>query len=248
LIVAGVVDEEYESIGAEALVQKWKADAAVVAEPTDLQVAVGHKGFSWVEVVAEGRAAHGSRPRDGRDAILRMGRVLGRLEALDRTLQAKAPHPIQGTASLHASFITGGRELSTYPDRCALQMERRTVSGEAAEIALEEAQAIIAALRREDPEFAATARFLFGRLAYETPQGHFLPGALETALAKIGRQTKRSGMSFWTDAAVLGHAGIPSVIFGPGGEGLHGVEEYVRLNEVVACHDALVELARALCC
>jgi acetylornithine deacetylase len=247
LIIAGVVDEEYESIGAEALVQELKADAAVVTEPTDLQVAVGHKGFSWVEIVAEGRAAHGSRPQDGRDAILRMGRILGRLEELDRALQAKAPHPIQGTASLHASFITGGRELSTYPDRCVLQMERRSVSGEAAETALDEAQAIIAALRQEDPEFAATARFLFGRLAYETPSGHFLPGALEAALAGIGRQTKRSGMSFWTDAAVLGHAGIPSVIFGPGGEGLHGVEEYVRLEEVLACHDALVELARALC-
>ena len=88
LVIAAVVDEEYASIGADALVKEWRADGAVVTEPTDLQVAIGHKGFAWIDIVTRGRAAHGSRPRDGRDAIMRMGRVLQRLEALDRTLQA----------------------------------------------------------------------------------------------------------------------------------------------------------------
>src|SRR5215471_20854911 len=109
LVIAAVIDEEYASIGAEALVTKWKADAAVVGEPTDLKIAVGHKGFEWVEITTEGIAAHGSRPADGRDAIMRMGRVLSRLEKLDRALQSRAPHAIHGTASLHASIITGGR-------------------------------------------------------------------------------------------------------------------------------------------
>ena len=80
LIVAAVVDEEYASIGADALVTRWTADAAVVTEPTDLQIAIGHKGFAWFEVETRGRAAHGSRPLEGRDAILRMGRVLHALE------------------------------------------------------------------------------------------------------------------------------------------------------------------------
>src|SRR6478672_5547042 len=84
LVIAAVVDEEYASIGADALVRDWKADAAVVTEPTDLQIAVGHKGFAWAAIETRGRAAHGSRPTDGRDAILRMGRVLTRLERLDR--------------------------------------------------------------------------------------------------------------------------------------------------------------------
>ena len=83
-IVAAVVDEEHSSIGADALVKSWRADAAVVTEPTDLEIAVGHKGFAWVDVVVEGKAAHGSRPADGQDAILRLGRVLARLEQLDR--------------------------------------------------------------------------------------------------------------------------------------------------------------------
>src|SRR5438128_11661089 len=113
MLLAAVVDEEYASIGADALVTKWKADAAVVGEPTDMKIAVGHKGVEWVEVSTEGVAAHGSRPKDGRDAILRMGRVLSRLERLDRDLQSRHPHPILGTGSLHASFINGGRELSS---------------------------------------------------------------------------------------------------------------------------------------
>ena len=99
LIVAAVVDEEHASRGAEALVERWRADAAVVTEPTDLDVAIAHKGFQWVEIETRGRAAHGSRPADGRDAILRMGRVLDRLEALDRQLQTQpaapaARHPV----------------------------------------------------------------------------------------------------------------------------------------------------------
>jgi acetylornithine deacetylase len=247
LIIAAVADEEYASVGAEALVTRWSADAAVVGEPSDLIVAVGHKGFSWVEVTTDGVAAHGSRPRDGRDAILRMGRVLARLEALDHELQSKPPHPILGTASLHASFISGGREMSTYPDRCTLQLERRTISGESVDIALSEIAEILSALKQEDPEFDAHAQFMFGRPPYQTPPEHDLPALLETALAHAGRAASRGGMTFWTDAAILGHAGIPSVVFGPGGAGLHGLEEYVRADEVLACRDALVELARAFC-
>jgi acetylornithine deacetylase len=109
LIIACVVDEEHASIGAEALVTRWRSDGAVVTEPTDLHVAVAHKGFEWVEIETEGRAAHGSRPRDGRDAILRMGRVLAELEALDRTVQGGRAHALVGPASLHASLIEGAR-------------------------------------------------------------------------------------------------------------------------------------------
>jgi acetylornithine deacetylase len=247
LIIAGVIDEEYASLGAEALVKDWRADAAVIGEPTDMTVAIGHRGFSWVEVTTGGRAAHGSRPAEGRDAILRMGRVLSRLESLDRGLQSRTPHPVLGTGSLHASFVTGGRELSTYPDRCVLQMERRTVSGEVEDIALVEVEEIISGLRAEDPEFEAQARLLFVRPPYETPVDSNLPHLIESAVNRAGRKTTRAGMSFWTDAAVLGKAGIPSVVFGPGGAGLHGLEEYVLSDDVIACRDVLAELARDFC-
>ncbi|MBP1596975.1 MAG: argE 1 [Acidobacteria bacterium] len=247
LIVAAVADEEYASVGAESLVQDWHADAAVIAEPTDLVIATGHKGFSWAEVVTHGIAAHGSRPAEGCDAILHMGRVLQRLENLDRRLQAGPPHPVMGTASLHASFISGGREFSTYPDRCALQMERRTIAGEPEDAVLRELETILEDLRTQDGKFRAQARLLFSRRPYETPASHFLPSALVNALAKTGREPRCGGVSFWTDAGVLGHAGIPCVIFGPGGAGLHSQEEYVNLDEVLACRDALLELVRSLC-
>ncbi len=254
LVVAAVVDEEYASIGADSFVTRVHADAAVVTEPTDLQIAIGHKGFAWTEIRTAGRAAHGSRPRDGRDAILRMGRVLSSLEALDRRLQSAPPHPLLGTASLHASTIEGGRELSSYPDRCTLRLERRTLPGETdAEIA-KEIDTLLANLRAVDSEFEASAAPLFSRPAYELTAEHPLPRALIQSKASVaGRSTGRQavsndgevvGMSFWTDAAVLGSAGIPSVLFGPGGAGLHSTEEYVNVDDVVVCRDVLVALAR----
>ena len=243
IIVAAVVDEEFASIGADALVAQWQADLAVVTEPTDLQIGVAHKGFVWFEVETRGRAAHGSRPHDGRDAIMRMGRVLHRLEALDRALQSRAPHPLTGTGSLHASIIEGGQELSSYPARCLLQMERRTVIGESSEQARGEVDEILAALRRDDPEFEAQAQVTFARSPYEIPSGHVLPALLSGVLSSMGHAVKQVGMSFWTDAAILGDAGIPTVLFGPGGAGLHGRQEYVTVADVLTCRDALARLA-----
>lgn len=245
LIIACVVDEEHASIGADALVTRYRADAAVVTEPTDLAVAVAHKGFEWVEVETAGRAAHGSRPREGQDAILAMGRVLHGLEALDTVLQHGASHPLLGTASLHASLIEGGRELSSYPDRAVLQMERRTLPGEAPGVAGHEVGRLLADLQAADPAFRGASRVLFSRAAYEVPAGHDLPNRLVAAAGRAGTTAALTGMSFWTDAAVLGDAGIPSVLFGPTGAGLHGLDEWVDMASVVACRDALVELARS---
>jgi acetylornithine deacetylase len=249
LIIAAVVDEEYASVGADALVTRFRADGAVVTEPTDLQIAIGHKGFAWTEIRTKGRAAHGSRPDDGRDAIVRMGRVLTSLEALDRTLQAAPPHPLLGTASLHASRIEGGRELSSYPDSCVLKLERRTLPGETDAVIAREAETLLEALRAADPEFEASATHLFSRPAYELTAEHELPQMLLSArsqtLVSPHLPLNLLGMTFWTDAAVLGSAGIPSVLFGPGGAGLHSTEEYVNVDDVIACRETLVALVRA---
>jgi acetylornithine deacetylase len=243
LIVAAVVDEEHSSIGADALVKNWCADGAVVTEPTDLAIAIGHKGFAWIEVEAVGKAAHGSRPADGIDAIIRLGRVLAKLEALDLRLQAQPPHPLMGTGSLHASFIQGGRELSSYPDLAVLQLERRTLPAEPASAALAEVNAILDELASADPTFRAAARSMFSRPAYELSADHMLPQRLAAAVEAVGCPVRVVGASFWTDAAVLGHAGTPSVLFGPGGAGLHSIEEFVNVKDVAICRDALVELA-----
>jgi acetylornithine deacetylase len=247
LIVAAVADEEYASAGAEALVARLHADAAVITEPTDLAVGVAHKGFSAAEVVMHGRAAHGSRPAEGRDAILRMGRVLAKLEAEDRKLQGQPAHPLLGTGSLHASSIEGGGELSSYPASCRMQFERRTLPGEPLTAAADDVRRIMDELKAEDPELSADVRLLLARPPYALDPSHPLALAMLRACDRAGWPARHEGLSFWTDAAILGGRGIATVLFGPGGAGLHGRIEYVRVDHLTRCRDVLVHVVGAWC-
>ncbi|HEX2310733.1 MAG TPA: M20/M25/M40 family metallo-hydrolase [Vicinamibacterales bacterium] len=247
LIVAVVADEEYASAGAEALVARLHADAAVITEPTDLAVGVAHKGFSAAEVVMHGRAAHGSRPAEGRDAILRMGRVLAKLEAEDRKLQGQPAHPLLGTGSLHASSIEGGGELSSYPASCRMQFERRTLPGEPLTAAEDDLRRIMDELRADDPELSADVRLLLARPPYALDPSHPLALAMLRACDRAGCPARHEGLSFWTDAAILGGRGIATVLFGPGGAGLHGRIEYVRVDHLTRCRDVLVHVVGAWC-
>src|SRR5919107_3429390 len=129
VIVTAVADEEHSSIGVQAVLDRRGADACVVTEPTALELVVAHKGFAWWEIVAEGRAAHGSRPHLRVHRIAPGGPGLTALGALERELAGR-PHERLGPGSVHASLIAGGQELSSYPERCTLQVERRTLPGE----------------------------------------------------------------------------------------------------------------------
>lgn len=248
LVVAAVVDEEFASLGAEAFVREWRADAAVVLEPTDLRVAIAHKGFVLAEILTTGRAAHGSRPDEGRDAIFRMGRVLAALEQHGRALEAGTPHPRLGVPSVHASTVHGGREWSTYPDRCLLQLERRTLPGETADAVMAAFERLLAVLRSDDGEFEAETRLVMARAAYEIDErAEIVQALLGVAAGSAGARGRDAhgpvGLTFWTDAAILGGAGIPSVIFGPVGGGYHSTEEWVDLRSVETTEAALVALA-----
>src|SRR6201982_457171 len=167
LLIAAVVDEECDSIGTEALLKRYTADAAIVLEPTDLRLTIAHKGYAWFEIVTHGRAAHGSLPSEGRDAIRMMGRVLNILDALDRKLASLAPHPLLGHGSLHASLIRGGQELSSYPAECRMQLERRMLPDESAGEIEVELRSLVAGLTARDSDFRATVRGLGSRPAYE---------------------------------------------------------------------------------
>ena len=129
-LLTAVVDEEYASAGTEAVVRKWKADAAIVGEPTGLQIVTAHKGFVWFEIETRGVAAHGSRPDVGVDAIARMGMVLVAINEMAKGLLKSRAHAILGPGSIHASLIQGGQELSSYPAFCRLGIERRTIPDE----------------------------------------------------------------------------------------------------------------------
>jgi acetylornithine deacetylase len=250
LLIAAVVDEECDSIGTEALLKRYTADAAIVLEPTDLRLTIAHKGYAWFEIVTHGRAAHGSLPSEGRDAIRMMGRVLNILDALDRKLASLAPHPLLGHGSLHASLIRGGQELSSYPAECRLQLERRMLPEESAGEIEVELRSLVAGLSARDPDFRATVRGLGSRPAYEISRDAPIVRLVSEAIRKTigsGAAEHLVGMAAWTDTALLEAAGIPGVVFGPSGRGLHGKEEYVELDSVIQCSEVLFEAICSAC-
>jgi acetylornithine deacetylase len=247
VLVAAVADEEHASIGIQEVLRRISADAAVVTEPTELQVVVAHRGFVWSEIEVIGRAAHGSRPHLGVDAIVKMGAVLTQLEQLDRALADRA-HPLLGRGSLHASVIEGGAELSSYPARCTLGLERRTLPGETGAAIEGEIDALLARCRAADPAFQASHRTLLVREPFEIGRDADLVRLVAAATAEVlPEPAPIAGASYWADAAFIAAAGIPTVMFGPGGEGAHAVEEWVSVSDTEAVARILVALATRLC-
>ncbi len=247
LILAFVADEEHASLGTQRLLAEVSAGAAIVAEPTGLELCLAHKGFGWLEVETFGRAAHGSRPDLGVDAITRMGHFLVALEELEASL-ARRVHPLLGPASVHASTIRGGLGLSTYPDRCILQYERRTLPDETAGQVEAEAKAICDRLARRVPGFSASSRLTLFRPGLEAdPESAVVRCLAESAAAVLGRVPGTVGTSAWLDSALLARAGAAVAVFGPGGGGAHAAEEYVRVEEVVACAAVFARTAAAYC-
>ncbi len=247
-MLCAVADEEVGSLGTTAVARSVRADAAIVTEPTEEQVAIAHRGFVWLEVETTGRAAHGSRPELGIDAIAKMGPVLSGIEELDRSLRASPSHDLLGSGSLHASLIEGGVELSTYPDRCLLRAERRTIPGETPERVEAEIEAIADRQAASDPDFSAAVRTTFVREPFEVDAGEAVVGSvLRHAGSGLGRQPDVIGVPFWTDAAILSEAGIPTVVYGPAGEGAHADVEWVDLESAARCAETYLAVAAELC-
>jgi acetylornithine deacetylase len=248
VILTAVADEEFASIGTEAVAASLAADAAIVTEPTELQVAVAHRGFVHLEVEVQGRAAHGSRPHLGIDAIAKMGRVLAAIEELDRRLRANPTHPHVGSGSVHASLIEGGQEFSSYPARCVLQAERRTIPGEDAELAEQEFREIVARAGDGDPDFSAKVRAPISREPFEVSEDAEIVAAVRRhAMSVLGSTPETVGVSFWADSALLAAALIPTVLFGPIGEGAHAEVEWVDVASLESCVEIYERVAADLC-
>ena len=248
VIVTAVSDEEVASVGTEAVAASVRADAAIVTEPTDMQIAIAHRGFVHLEVETIGRAAHGSRPELGIDAIAKMGRVLVGIEELDRRLRARPTHTHLGSGSVHAALIEGGQEYSSYPARCVLQAERRTIPGETAELAVEEIRTILDEAAATDPDFDANVRSLSSREPFEVSADSDIVAAVRRCAAPIvGSEPEVVGVPFWADSALLSAAGIPTVLFGPRGEGLHTEVEWVDVPSLVQCIEIYGSVAAEFC-
>ena len=247
VVVACVADEEHASIGVQEALRSIRADAAIVTEPTELELAIAHKGFVWSEIEVRGRSAHGSRPHLGVDAIVKMGCVLEALGALDRSL-TNTTHPLLGRASVHASLIEGGVELSSYPAQCKLRLERRTLPGETAEQIERELAGLLERCAAANSEFLATHRTLLVRDPFEIDEHAEFVGVVREAAGEVLRApVALAGASYWADAAFIAAAGIPTVMFGPGGEGAHAIEEWVSLADTEAVARTLIRVAERLC-
>ncbi len=248
LIVAAVADEEYGSLGTAAVIREMRADAAIVTEPTALNVCLAHKGYLWIDVETEGRSAHGSKFEQGIDANMRMGLFLAELDGLERDLRARTPHPMLGPPSLHAAMIAGGTGLSTYAASCKLQIERRTLPGETEAQAVGEIQQIVDRLAAADPTFRAKTCCWFARQPFEVAPDARIVQAVDRAVEQVlGRRTAHVGDTPWMDAALLSAAGTETVVIGPAGAGAHAAEEWVDVESVVRLAEILVRAAGEYC-
>ncbi len=244
LLVAAVADEEHASLGTEALLREVRPDAAVVTEPTGLGLCLAHRGFAWLEVETLGRAAHGSQFREGVDANLRMGRVLARLEALGRALSERPGHPLLGPPSLHVGLLRGGTGPSTYAERAACIVERRTLPGETEAAVRAEIQAVLDGLAAQDPDFRARLRIELVREPFETSADAPIARTVAAAAAEVlGAEPPTVGENPWMDAALLAAAGVDTVVIGPAGAGAHGHEEWVELDSLERLAEILARTA-----
>jgi acetylornithine deacetylase len=239
VLIAAVADEEVASIGMSAVLGAHRTDGAIVTEPTELAVCLACKGFSWIEIETEGRAAHGSRFDLGIDANMRMGRVLGALDDLERALRARPPHALVGPPSLHVATLHGGTGASTYAAACKAVIERRMLPAETE-------AGVLAEIR--DTIEVARVRPLLTRRGFEArPDAPIVRALMDTAARHLGAVPPVSGAGYWMDAALIADAGIDTAVIGAIGAGAHAAEEWVDLDSVALVATILADTARAFC-
>jgi acetylornithine deacetylase len=248
VILAGVADEEYASLGTEQLIKEYSADAALVCEPSNLNIILAHKGYAWIKVDVHGKAAHGSLANFGVDAIVKAGKFLVKVEELEKDVLSQKKHPLLGSPSIHASLINGGIELSTYPDHCRIELERRTLPEETRETVDNEIKELIKELSSEDKQFTAIHEVFFYRPGLEISKNEPIVESLIKASQNVlGKKARFTGFSGWMDSALLARAGIPTIIIGPKGSGAHDTVEFVNLKSLVQVTEILMNTIIDFC-
>jgi acetylornithine deacetylase len=244
VLFTAVVDEEFLSIGTSELVKRFRADAAIVGEPTSMNIGTAHKGYAWVEVETIGKPAHGSTPERGIDAIEKMAKIVNQLNYVRRKTDTHW-HPLLGTSSMHTSTITGGSDWSTIPGKCVLHIERRLLPGEKPTVLVDEVRSAINVCSRRDKTLKAHVQLIHHAEPMQVVDAPHLP-ILKKELGGKGRIV---GVPYWTDAAILNNqAKIPTCLFGPGDIAVaHGPAEYVRVDDVVRAARVYAEVAHAYC-
>lgn len=253
VIFTAVADEENDSIGTQetlaALQQAGvRPAAAIVTEPSELEIQVAHRGFAVMQVELEGKASHTAKPEAGVNALTHLGRLLAGVERAAGTLTSGPAHPLLGHGSLQPVLASGGQELYTTPARAAATLERRTVPGENLAQARAEIDAILAELKANDPSVSATVETLIAREPFEVGlEADLVKLVAAAAEAVTGSPAPLVGAPYWTDAALVAAAGIPTVLYGPRGGGIHQTVEWVELDSVETVRQVLVRTAVGIC-
>lgn len=243
VLVALVADEEHASLGAEHFVRHHEADGCLVTEPSHGDLILAHKGFVWGRVVTRGVAAHGSRWEVGVSAIGLMAPIIEAIERFDRQRLRQRVHPLVGPASMHCALVAGGTSLSTYASTCTLDVERRTLPGETAEQVLFELREIVA----ETGIDADVSVEVHRPPLVCSPHSAVARAVRDAAREVCGAEPAESGVAYWMDAAVFAGAGIPTVNYGPLGDGAHAAVEWVDVASLVECARVYLAASHAFC-
>jgi acetylornithine deacetylase ArgE len=242
VILLAAADEEYQFTGARhALAHGLKADFGVVGEPTRLRIVRAHKGVTRWRIVTRGVAAHSAYPERGENAIYAMGHVLARIEEYGKTLRDSVPHPLLGSPSLSAGVIEGGQAVNIVPDRCTVEVDRRTLPGESTEEVLTPVRKFLAGTRGwefDTPHLAVAGM----EVPEDSPVVRFLSGAIKSVCGEVQVEAAQ----YATDAGLYNGAGIPAVVFGPGDIAqAHTGEEWIDLDSLRAAASVVRSLIAA---
>ncbi len=248
VLLTAVADEEHGSIGTSAVLERFGADAAIVTEPTGLELHLAHRGFAVFELHTHGVSAHSSKPHEGVNAVQHMGRVLAGIERLQAELSGRAPHPLTGHGVAQAVRIEGGEQLFVVPAACRADYERRTLPGETRAQVEAEVDALLQAAGEGARGFRASAELTLLREPFEVAaDARIVEVARRHARRVLGQDAVETGSPYWTDAALLQAAGIPTLVFGAKGVGMHAVDEHVELASVAALEEILVGVVQEFC-
>lgn len=256
VVLALVADEEAGSVGTEAVLPALDRlglapDGCVVGEPTWLDLAAAHRGYAVVEATLRGTAGHSSQPDLGVNALTHLGRLLGCVEQADAALRSGPAHPVVGHGSWAATVAHAGEAPFTIPDSATAMVERRTVPGEPAAAALDDVRAMLGELAAADPTVTGEARLVTCRDGWELssePAARHLAGLFDEALPRhAAPRPRRVGFPYWMESAMWQAAGVPTVVCGPAGGGLHADDEWVDLRQVRAYAGALADVVEGFC-
>jgi acetylornithine deacetylase len=247
VILTAVSDEEHGGIGTESVLDVCTADAAILTEPTGLEVCVAHRGFAVFEIEITGRASHSSQPELGINAINGLGWVLLEIESLNRKLERREAHPLLGHGHAQATMVAGGSALFTTPASARISLERRTLPGETRDVIETEVHEMLERIRNQHPEFEAAFSTLLHREPFSVEAQSPILQTVTRALQAHKLEPNVTGAPYWMDSALIAAKGIPTVILGPTAHDLHGANERVDLSEVETLEQVLLSVVQQFC-